>query len=354
MQLQAPWRLEVQGLMKVGDYVWWAIRSLRYNRLRAFLTALGIVIGVAAIISLQAIGHGFQDAIFDQLFKLNPDVIFVLPKVGSLTDVDVARLQGIDGVAKVVPVVSGSVQVRGSAGYRTFELAGVKGSDLPFLIRGAELIAGRIYGSETEAIVGYKVAYPPNLPYPFLTPGTVVNVRAFTEEGEEKTLSLKIVGIYEPIGASILFNPDRTIFVDVKTAQELLERSGYSVILVLVSDPTLLDTVASRIDFLYGGKFDVFSASQVRKIYDNIATQINNFLLGIAFISLVVAGVGITNVMMINVIERTREIGVLKAVGFTNRDVLLMFLSESISIGILGSSAGIGGGMGVAYLASHI
>uniref|UniRef100_A0A7J3ZLF3 ABC transporter permease n=1 Tax=Fervidicoccus fontis TaxID=683846 RepID=A0A7J3ZLF3_9CREN len=339
--------------MKIHDYAWWAVRSLRYNRLRALLTALGIVIGVAAIISLQAIGHGFQDAIFNQLFKLNPDVIFVLPKVGTLTDIDVTRLHGIDGVSKVVPVVSGSVQVRGSAGYKMFELAGVKGSDLPYLIRGADLLAGRIYDAEFEALVGYKVANPPDLPYPFLTLGTVVNVRGLTEEGEERLMSLRVVGIYEPIGASVLFDPDRTVFVDISTAKELLGRSSYSVILVLVSDPALLDAVASRMNLLYGGRLDIFSASQVKKIYDNIATQINNFLLGIAFISLVVAGVGIANIMMINVVERTREIGVLKALGFTNRDVLLMFLSESVSIGVIGSIVGVAVSIVLAHLASY-
>lgn len=338
--------------MRPTDYIWWAWKSLKQHRIRTILTALGIIIGIAAIISLQAVGRGFQEAIFEQIFKLNPDTIFVIPRLGPLSEVDVARIQNIEGIDKVAPIISGAIQVSGTSGTRTFDLVGVKPEDLPTLIRGAEIRAGRIFSGDSEALVGYKVANPPDLPFSFLNVGSTVIVRTIDIEGNTRQGTLRIVGMYEPIGASMFFDPDRTVFVNIDTARNLLGQKGFNVVLVLVSNVDEMDIVSKRIITLLGKKVEVFTASQVRKVYDNISNQINTFLAGIAFISLIVAGVGITNIMLISVIERTREIGVLKALGFTNKNVLAMFLSEAVTIGMIGALIGVISGVVLAYLSS--
>ncbi len=337
--------------LRFSDIVWWAWRSLRVNRVRTVLTMLGIIIGIAAIISLQAVGKGFQESIFNQLFQLNPDTIFLIPSVGQLSDVDVSRLMGIEGVKKVIPVITGSIQIYGTSGLRTFTLIGVAHEDLDDLIRGAELEAGRYYYERGEAIVGWNVAHPPDLSFNFVDVDTSVIGKTIDLEGKEHTTTLRIVGAYEKLGATVFFDPDRSVFVDKETARSLLGYKGYGIILVLVDNPEEIDGVLERIDLMMGKRVEAFSASQVREVYDNISNQINNLLAGIAFISLIVAGVGITNVMLINVIERTREIGVLKALGYTSRQVMGMFLSEALLIGVFGSFIGILAGIVLAYMA---
>ncbi len=318
------------------------------------LTALGVMIGIAAIISLQAVSEGFQEAIFQQLFKLNPDTIFVVPKIGVLSDTDASRVIGVEGVARVVPLVTGSVKLFGTGGSKTFKLVGVEPDDLPLLIRGGELCEGRLYRALGEAVVGWSVAHPPGIPYDFVDAGKSYIAKTIDSEGKEHTFTIRIVGVYKRFGASVFLDPDKTVFVDRETAREMLRVGGYSVILVIASDASIVDEVGKRIDLVLGGKAEVYTASQIRHVYDNISRQINNLLAGIAFISLVVAGVGILNIMLINVIERTREIGVLKAVGFTNRQVMLMFLSEATAIGVIGTIAGIIMGVLMAFGASNI
>jgi putative ABC transport system permease protein len=339
--------------LRLRDTVWWAWKSLSVARGRTFLTALGIIIGIAAIISLQSVGTGFQENIFNQLFKLNPDTIFVLPS-GQLSDVDAIRISTVPGVSHTVPVIMGSIQLYGAGGYRSFSLIGVDGKDLSILIRGAKLAEGRFYYQRDEAVIGWDVAHPPGQPYPFLTVGFSAIGKTVDAEGQKHVAVIRIVGVYEKLGATLFFDPDRSVFVNRDTARSLLGYNGYGAIIVIVNNPQKIDEVAGRIKILMGKKVDVFSASQIRKVYNSISSQIRALLAGIAFISLIVAGVGITNVMLISVIERTREIGVLKAVGYTNRQVLLLFLSEALLIGLMGSIIGILGGVVLAYLSGSI
>jgi len=340
--------------MRYRDVVWWAQKSVRESKTRTILTALGVMIGIAAIISLQAISKGFQEAIFQQLFKLNPDTIFVMPKVGVLSDTDASRIMGVEGVARVAPLVTGSVKLFGTGGSKTFKLVGVEPDDLSLLIRGGELWKGRLYKALGEAVVGWSVAHPPGIPYNFVDAGKSYIAKTFDSEGKEHTFTIRVVGVYKRFGASVFLDPDKTVFVNIKTAREMLGAGGYSVILVIASDASIVDEVSKRVDLVLGGKADVYTASQIRQVYDNISRQINNLLAGVAFISLVVAGVGIMNVMLINVTERTREIGVLKALGFTSRQVMLMFLSEAMAIGLIGTMAGILMGVVMAYGASNV
>ena len=340
--------------MNANDLIWWSLKSFRENRTRVTLTALGVIIGIAAIISLHAISQGFQQSIFQQLFKLNPDTIFVTPKIGSLSDVDSSRIMSIDGVSRVIPLITGYVKLYGVGNPRVYNLIGVKAEDLPYLIRGGKLYSGRFYKSVGEAVVGWKVAHPPDLPYSFVDVGESYVAKTIDSSGHEHTFILKIVGVYEKLGASVFMDPDKTVFVNKEMAREMLGTGGYSVILVVASNANIVDKVSERINMVLGGKADIFSASQIRKVYNSISRQIRNLMSGIALVSLIVAGIGIMNVMLISVLERTREIGVLKAVGYTNRQVMILFLSEAIMIGVIGTIIGMFTGIAMAYGASSI
>ncbi len=340
--------------MRPGDIAWWAWKSVKVSRVRSALTALGIIIGIAAIVSLQSIGTGFQESIFNQLFKLNPDTIFVLPSVGHLSDVDVSRILGVRGVSKAVPVIMGSIELYGTSGYRSFTLIGVDSKDLNVLIRGAHLVSGRFYYQRDEAVIGWNVANPPDLSHPFLTVGSSTIGKTIDVEGKKHTIILRVVGEYEKLGATLFFDPDRSVFVNKDTARSLLSLKGYGAIIVLASDPSQLDQVSQRISLLLGKKADVFAASQIRQVYNSISGQIKALMAGIAFISLIVAGVGITNVMLISVIERTREIGVLKALGYTKKQVMLLFLSEALMIGLSGTFVGMIAGVFLAYASGSL
>jgi len=356
-----------------------AIRALRVNKLRSFLTMLGIIIGVAAVITLLAVGQGVQDYITQQLQQIGTNLLFVIPGsmeegpstrglLPSLTYGDAQALLDpykAPEVVAVSPVLLGAEPISYGRHTKRLSVLGVEPNYLS--IRNLELASGRFFTKE-DLISNARVA--------------VLGSKAADDlfEGEEPTgkkirignILFQVVGTLEPKGGTGSNNVDEQVFVPLTTASERLfpnmkntrgERL-LSVIYVQVGSESAMDKAREEITQILRERhniklgdeddFTVITQKDLLNVFGDITKILTLFLGAIAAISLLVGGIGIMNIMLVSVTERTREIGIRKAVGAKKRDILLQFLIEATLLsllgGIVGILMGVGGAMGVSAI----
>ncbi len=357
-----------------------AIRALAANKLRALLTMLGIMIGVAAVISLMSVGRGAQAAVTDQIQGLGTNLLFVRPgstqqggiRAGqgsaqtlSLEDAQ-AIAEQVDSVVGVAPEVGGFAQLVASGQNWSTRITGTT-EDYPdvrnFHVADGDFFTRQQVDSRAAvAVLGSTVAQ--NL-FGDLDPvGETVRISV----GGRSGVSFRVIGVMETKGGTGLGNQDDQVFVPLTAYQTRLTpartvRGSYQVntINVQVADAKLMDEATQDIGDLLRQRHRVTQDDftiQSQADYLNTAAQVTGImtvLLGaIAGISLVVGGIGIMNIMLVSVTERTREIGIRKAIGARRRDILLQFLVEAAVVSVFGGLIGMGIGIGLAHLLSGI
>ncbi len=359
-----------------------AFRALAANKLRAALTMLGIVIGVAAVITLMSVGAGVQDYITGQFAGLGSNLLFVFPGsskeprsfaagltgASTLTDGDARALadpQRAPDVLQVSPVVRQRQQV--VAG-RENTLTTVRGvtpnyetvrdykSTLGSFIRDVDILERARVVLVGPAVVDKLF---PNGEYPI---GRMVRIAG---------TAFRIVGVLEEKGGSGFGNDDDQVMVPLTTALERLSdaptRRGERVISMIIVQAVSQERMIAaqeqvttilrerhKIAFRDEDDFTVFNQTDILNVFGQITGVITAFLGAIAGISLLVGGIGIMNIMLVSVTERTREIGIRKAVGAKRRDIRLQFLVEAIALSVTGGLIGIALGAGGALLISRL
>ena len=356
--------------MLILDLFKMAIRSLISHKLRTFLTALGIIIGVASVISMISIGEGARQQTLSTISKFGTNIITIKPgnkksRHVSTGKVDTLMLKDATFIEQNVPLITGvAAQV-----YRSAQLK-FRNKNTNTTVRGTgknyrrlanfEMQKGR-YFNQQEINVAKRVCVL----------GATVVKNLFAEAnplGETIKVDGKnfmVIGLTEPKGALSWFDPDDQIFIPVTTAQKRVFGMNHI---------QSIDVQAAKIEDLEVIKEDI---SQVLRIRHNIADGKENdfyvqnssqwlnswgdaaktftYLLGgIAAISLMVGGIGIMNIMLVSVTERTREIGIRKAIGAKKKEILEQFLIESVLISFLGGGAGVLLGMGISEIVSNI
>ena len=347
-----------------------ALASLRGNPFRTALTMLGVIIGVAAVIAMLALGRGATRAVNEQLAALGADTLTVTTGMRwaqgvareqqSLTVRDAEALaQGARHVTAVVPEQGGREQLR--IGARNFSVQ-VIGTRPDFAtVHGYVLAAGRMFSGSDDAarrrvaILGGDFPELVGMPAAALIGATVVI----------KNLPFQVVGVYQRKGAVGFGNPDDDAYIPLGTSQYRLrgndEVQTISVVVArgsaLAQAMVEIERVLRREHALLPGRDNDFTILDRRQFLatQQETAQILSFLLaGIAAVSLVVGGIGIMNIMLVTVTERTREIGIRKAVGATRGNVLRQFLIESVIMCLIGGAAGIGLGVGTAALLAQV
>jgi len=340
--------------LKIWDIALMAVEGLNERKFRVALNIVGILIGCAAVTGLLSITRGMSSEINEQLELLGTSTVMVLPggtdfspgySGGSRIELDWRDLETIKKLPDAVmtgPISSGkSVEysVRGGA-YR----ASVQGvTDTYFTINKAlELTEGRalIRTDSASAVIGSNLAQPPQEDEPILEVGDRIKVKADVD-GEDRVMTLRIVGVLEETGGSFGFSQDDVIFIPLRTYEQFFDTGGkYSYIQVNADSAEKVDSLVEGIEKKLGEDVLIISYESAQEMASDIVGTIEAVLGGIAAISLLVAGIGIINTMTISIMERTREIGVLKAVGAKSRDVLLMFIFETIVTGVIGGILG--------------
>jgi len=352
--------------MLFGTIIKVALKSLYANKLRTFLAMLGIIIGVGSVISMLAIGTGAQKQVLERIASIGTNLLIVHPAQrgvrGVMSDTsqrleleDVkAILEKAPGVYQVAPVVRGSSQVKYFN--KNIQISVIGSSMTYFPIRNYRIEKGRSF-TETEVDRTARVAV--------IGPTTAENL--FGEKnpvGESikiKGINFTVVGVTKEKGSRGWRNPDDQVTVPYTTAMKQLFGLDYiQEIDIQAADSAALEKVQEassailrRQHRLPEGMPDDFHLHNQADIIETASevTHTFTFLLGgIACISLLVGGIGIMNIMLVTVTERTREIGIRKAIGAKDRDILLQFLIEAIILSCFGGIIGVALGIGASQM----
>lgn len=346
-----------------------AIKSLIANKLRSILAMLGIIIGVSAVISMLSIGTGAQKQVLSRISAMGTNLLIVRPgqaRTGGVSSGDRQNLKIGDARAllnasplidAVAPVVSGNFQAKYlNKNART----SVLGTSITyFALRNMQIDKGRMFEvSESES--SKRVA--------ILGPTTVENLFGENDPLDEMIkvngINFKVIGILKSKGDQGFANPDDQIVIPYKTAmKQILGVENIREIDIHVVEGGDLTAVqqsctvilrkAHKIQENEPDDFNIRNQAEILQTASSITETFTILLGGIASISLIVGGIGIMNIMLVTVTERTREIGIRKAIGAKERDILRQFLIEAIVMTTLGGLIGLSVGVSIAGIISH-
>jgi putative ABC transport system permease protein len=340
-----------------------ALYNLSRRKLRTSLTLLGIIVGIGAVVALISLGNGMEAAISDALQSFGPNKVYVAPNSGntgfggagfgeSLTENDLEAIRNVKNVKYAIPVLVKSLPVEYDGETKILTIMGIppKESKTFFSdVQSIDISSGRFI-SEGEK---YTIAA-----------GYLIEKDTFSKDAKLKSkfiikdTEFRVVGFFKKIG-----NPqdDSQLYMSIDTLREITnDPEGITAIMVEAYEnpDQVAKDIEAKLDKEHGkDTFMAMTTEQVQEQIQSIFGVMSIVLGGIASISLLVAGFGIMNTMLMSVLERTREIGIMKAIGATNRKIMMVFLVETATLGLIGGVLGILFGsivyLGISYAATN-
>lgn len=338
-----------------------AFKAISGNKIRSFLTMLGVIIGVMSVIVLMAIGQGTTASVTESIASMGTNLLTVTiqtRRVGGmgsknpwtmtssskgtviLTMDDVLSLEDDVSIACVSPVVTGSLTVKAGSTNTTASVTGVLPAYAQIINQGVQegryIIDADVDNRSAVCVIGADLAEE-------LYGTTSVVGNTLHIDGR----AFRIVGVLESRGTSMGGSSDESVVLPFTLAQRMLDSTTISSIYVSAIDSASVDDAQTVVEsFLYKkyqneSSYSVMNQTQMLETANETASTLSLMLGGIAGISLLVGGIGIMNIMLVSVTERTREIGIRKAIGARRRDILLQFLIESVVISGLGGLIGL-------------
>jgi putative ABC transport system permease protein len=359
--------------MSIGQVVLEALESLNSNKLRSGLTVLGIVIGVAAVIAMLAVGNGAQASITGTINQVGTNLLFVFSGARDNPDVrnprrltlsDAAALQdpyAAPDVKAVAPALQGNGVADALGQTKTTTIVGA--TPTYEAVRNVQLLAGsfitedQYLGHASVAVIGVGIAD---------------SLYGHRDGLIGQTLRIggqpfRVTGVLAPQGGSAFGSADNQVIVPLTTARgRLLTRSGegtIDIIYVQAVDYQTVPAASQEISQILRTRhhtpvgqddFTVFTQESILTTVQSVTGVLTIFLGGIAAISLLVGGIGIMNIMLVSVTERTREIGLRKALGARKRDILIQFVAESSLLSLIGGIIGIGFGWLISFVVGRV
>ena len=339
-----------------------ALDALRANRLRSLLTMLGVVIGVAAVVALVAIGTGAKQQVEQQVEGLGSNLLIVVPgrlNANAAPSVSTLSLDDVDAVSRVVGdrtrvavTISTGETVRAGTRSSFTSLQGVLETTPTVFVRrldrGAYLTRSDVNTARRVAVLGATVAR-----------------QLFADRdpiGRQVTIAgvrFRVIGTFEPLGQSLGVDRDSEVHIPVTSAQRLLGTERVDALAIRAPDRERInalgdDIVTELVRRHPDSEFSAVTQEQILGVLGDILGVLTGVLAAIAGISLLVGGVGVSNIMLVSVRERTREIGLRKAVGARPRDISVQFLLEAVLLTTLGGVVGMGLGVGAALLVDRL
>lgn len=361
--------------MRIADLLSEIYSAITANKVRSSLTILGIVIGIGSVIAMIAIGKGSQNTIQDNIESLGSNLIMIMPGVQRGVGMQVSQgggsgqtlslgdseaiLNQVSLVKAVAPELSGRYQIIGKG---TNTNTSVLGTTADYLnVRNVKIDQGNFLTIQNIKNSDKVVVLGPS-----------VRDDLFSEDAENvvgktikiKGISFKIIGITQSKGGAGFTNQDDMAFVPISTAQRFLSGSDYlSTISIQVEDSKQMTQAQEEITALLLEKhnktedtadFRVMNQADVVEGATSTMDTLTSLLAAIAGISLLVGGIGIMNMMLTTVTERTREIGLRKAIGATKKDINRQFLLEALALTFFGGVIGVAFGWGVAFVVAKV
>ncbi len=343
---------------RIIDIIEVSFGNLTKQGVRTFLTLVGVIIGIAAIVSLLSIGQGLNVAVEKQFEELGSNTIFLIPGASGqsnsridITETDFSRIESISGVDSVVPI------------YATSGIMSFNNEDVRISISAADSKKAGIFDNSGFFEVEEGRNFSSN------ESGSVVIGKTIANDYFSKEITLrkrvlingqefKVIGILKPQAQSVGGGaPDSStsVFMSIEGLKRISDVSSPGIIFVKTTTAEdvkeIADEIKNQLESKYGEKSVFVSTSeQLLEQINSILSLITLFIVGIGAISILVGGVGIMNAMVTSVMERTKEIGLLKALGASDTMIQLMFLFESAFIGAIGGLIGIGIGFGLSSI----
>lgn len=360
--------------MNLTESLLTALDSLMSNKMRSLLTMLGVIIGVAAVIALMAIGNGVSDSITSEVQGIGSNLLTISTDFDNSNGVQALSMDDVEAlsnplnapaVKQVAASTAGNQEVVYNGLLESETVSGITANyfsvnNLTEFTSGDGLTKNDIDASARVAVLGATVVEDLfGETYPV---GKSVKING---------VSYEVVGVLAEQGQGIGGNPDTTVFIPITTAQSRLypnrTRTGAKAVSTIQAEAVseeLADTAVTQVTntlrdlhgITYSGEddFSIFSQTDLLETVNSITATLTAFLGAIAGISLLVGGIGIMNIMLVSVTERTREIGIRKAIGALRRDILTQFLLESTLLSVLGGALGIVLGWLIARVASNL
>ncbi len=327
-----------------------AFSAVLSNKMRSFLTMLGIIIGVMAVTLLVSLVQGASNTVTGRLDELGGDQLVVQVKSTNrkLTLTEVRELEGEEGIAYVSPELSGSGTAVAGGNSEDVTISGI--TDHYDDVQGLKLQSGRHFNENdldyrlSVAVIGYDIADK--------LFGT------FDVEGKDLSLRLngkdyRVVGIMEQKEQTMLGNPNKSVYIPYTNAQRLLKQTAVTSFYAAATDKESMDAAETTLKNMLKTKFgdedayNVVNMTDVMSIINDVMAALSLLLGAIGGISLLVGGIGIMNIMLVSVSERTREIGIRKAIGAQKADIIVQFLIESVIISLAGGILGMAISQGI-------
>ena len=346
----------------IRDYFSFGISNLKKRKMRTWLTMLGIFIGIAAVVSLVGLGQGIQKSVNEQFEKLGVYKLIISPKgtfsgIGStgnikLTKKDIDTIRKVPGIDEVSGMLIATGKIEFNNRVRYLMVSGIptdKDRKLIEEMQSYEIASGRdLKTNEKNKVVLGRLFKEGNIFNPNLKLGDKIKIN---------DVEFKIIGFFAPFGNT---EDDKNIRIPEDIMREVFDlKDEYSIIMAQASQGLDPEIAAERVEKELRNKrnieenkedFTIQTSRELMESFQVILNIIQIFLIGIAAISLVVGGIGIMNTMYTSVLERTKEIGIMKSIGAKNLDILIIFLIESGILGLIGGLIGIILGIGFSKL----
>jgi putative ABC transport system permease protein len=357
--------------LRIKDQLLLAYKAMTNRKLRTTLTIIGIVIGPATIVSLVAATQGYSNAASAQFDKLGATTMFVSPvgRTFTLTSADLPQIANLTGVANVVPYQELSGRISQGGENVAVQIIASNLTELNTVFPSLSVINGTVPSSSSlnAALVGYSIAYPNLSGATNLTVNqilTVTNVGggggvfSFGPQGfsvsqsssaTSTTKSFVIDGILSSFGQGFFVNPDTAIFIPLSSGQSLEHSDTYSGVMVVATSVGTVNEVSTELTSLYGQDVRVTTVSSILSSIQSVTQSTGTLLASVGSISVLVAFIAIMTTEFTSVLERTKEIGILKALGANSRTIMFNFISESLVTGFLGGLIGAGIGAGLSF-----
>jgi putative ABC transport system permease protein len=339
------------------DFVRLSLKALSERRVRAVLTITGIAIGPLVLVMMSSVVGSYSNYIEERITSLGQNAIAIFPTENyRLDEEDLNYIRAIEAVRRAEPFYNTQGIVKKGREETKTAIFAVNYNLLFEAIGSLEIDEGSI-PPETEvisSIIGRKIAYKGGEKHFDLD--DVVTVMVPKIEGGKitgkKNVNLLVGAILKEYGGALIVDPDSTIFVSLEAGKRLLGLDRWSGILVLADSPANVKPIVSVLRQRYEDKAQIIAFSSIAEAVSSVTGAINfiNFSTSLSAFAVAIAGVAAT--MITSVMERTREIGVMKAIGYTNGQILLLILMESIVMSLVGGAAGISLGVVGAYTLS--
>lgn len=358
--------------MNIREIFGLSIDALKERKTRSALTVMMVVVGSSLMVALNGMTAGFSNFIDYQFSQLAPNILFVTsaqsdgggdpfgggpppaPKI-TLNEAVVSRIRSLPFVDDVIPSYQGQITLQAGGKEQDTTVFSIDPQKLYVIAPSIEFVEGSaIRQNDPSAILlSDRVANPPGDETPFAVVGQTLRatysfVDPQTGEQEENTKSFVVAGIMEPTGNPTIDNA--VVFNRIAGNQILEKANKYDALMVAAESGEFVQPVEDQIRRLYGKDIGITTPEAILETINEFIAGFSSFTTSIALVALLVGAVGIITTLYTSVTERIREIGTMKAIGAQNSFILVLFLSEALTIGILGATAGMGVGIMGGYV----